>query len=32
MPKTYRALMITRPGGPEVLQTLELPVVRARPG
>jgi NADPH:quinone reductase-like Zn-dependent oxidoreductase len=32
MPKTYHALMITRPGGPEVLQTLELPVVEPGPG
>jgi NADPH2:quinone reductase len=32
MPTTYRAVMISRPGGPEVLQTLELPVVEPGPG
>ena len=32
MPTTYRAMMITRPGGPEVLQTVELPVVDPGPG
>jgi NADPH:quinone reductase len=32
MPTTYRAVMITRPGGPEVLQTLELPIVEPEPG
>jgi NADPH:quinone reductase len=32
MPTTYRAVMITRPGGPEVLQTLELPIVEPGPG
>src|SRR5580698_2718661 len=32
MPTTYRAVMITRPGGPEVLKTLELPIVEPGPG
>jgi NADPH2:quinone reductase len=32
MPTTYRAMMITRPGGPEVLQPVELPVVEPGPG
>jgi NADPH2:quinone reductase len=32
MPATYRAMMITRPGGPEVLQPVELPVVEPAPG
>jgi NADPH:quinone reductase len=32
MPMTYRAQMITRPGGPDVLQTVELPVAEPRPG
>jgi NADPH:quinone reductase len=32
MPATYRAMMITRPGGPEVLQSVELPVVEPAPG
>jgi D-arabinose 1-dehydrogenase-like Zn-dependent alcohol dehydrogenase len=32
MPTTYRAVMITRPGGPEVLKTLELPIVDPGPG
>jgi NADPH:quinone reductase len=32
MPATYRAMMITRPGGPEVLQPVDLPVVEPGPG
>jgi D-arabinose 1-dehydrogenase-like Zn-dependent alcohol dehydrogenase len=32
MPSTYRAMMITRPGGPEVLQAMDLPVVDPGPG
>jgi NADPH:quinone reductase len=32
MPTTYRVQMITRPGGPEVLQTVNLPVVDPGPG
>jgi NADPH:quinone reductase-like Zn-dependent oxidoreductase len=32
MPTTYRAMMITRPGGPEVLQTVELPIADPGPG
>ena len=32
MPTTYRAQMITRPGGPEVMQTVELPVADPGPG
>src|ERR1700722_1374544 len=32
MPSTYRAMMITRPGGPEVLHAVELPVVDPGPG
>ena len=32
MPATYRAMMITRPGGPEVLQSVNLPVVEPGPG
>jgi NADPH:quinone reductase len=32
MPATYRAMMITRPGGPEVLQSVNLPVVKPAPG
>src|SRR5258708_35211452 len=32
MPTTYRAVMITRPGGPEVLQTVDLPLVEPGPG
>ena len=32
MPTTYRAQMITRPGGPEVLQIVELPVAEPGPG
>ncbi len=32
MPTTYRAVMITRPGGPDVLQTVELPIAEPGPG
>ena len=32
MPTTYRAMMITRPGGPEVLQPVDLPVTEPGPG
>jgi len=32
MPSTYRAVMITRPGGPEALQTVDLPVPEPGPG
>jgi NADPH:quinone reductase len=32
MPTTYRAQMITRPGGPEVLQTVDLPIAEPGPG
>jgi NADPH:quinone reductase-like Zn-dependent oxidoreductase len=32
MPKTYRAVMITRPGGTEVLQTVDLPAGEPGPG
>jgi len=32
MPTTYRAQMITRPGGPEVLQTVDLPILAPGPG
>jgi NADPH2:quinone reductase len=32
MSTTYRAQMITRPGGPEVLQTVDLPVADPGPG
>jgi NADPH2:quinone reductase len=32
MPTTYRAQMITRPGGPDVLQTVVLPVAYPGPG
>ncbi len=32
MPATYRAMMITRPGGPEVLQPVELPLNEPGPG
>ena len=32
MPATYRAMMITRPGGPEVLQPVDLPVAEPGPG
>jgi NADPH:quinone reductase-like Zn-dependent oxidoreductase len=32
MPSTYHAMMITRPGGPEVLQTVELPIAEPGPG
>jgi NADPH:quinone reductase len=32
MTTTYRAVMITRPGGLEVLQTVDLPVVEPGPG
>jgi NADPH2:quinone reductase len=32
MPATFRAMMITRPGGPEVLQPVELPLVEPGPG
>ena len=32
MPKTYQAVMITRPGEPEVLQVVDLPVVEPGPG
>ena len=32
MPATYRAMMITRPGGPEVLQAVDLPVTEPGPG
>jgi NADPH:quinone reductase-like Zn-dependent oxidoreductase len=32
MPTTYRAVMITRPGGTEVLQSVDLPVVEPGPG
>jgi NADPH2:quinone reductase len=32
MPATHRAMMITRPGGPEVLQPVDLPVVEPGPG
>ncbi len=32
MPSTYRAMMITRPGGPEVLQPVELPIAEPGPG
>jgi NADPH:quinone reductase len=32
MPTTYRAQMITRPGGPDVLQTVVLPVADPGPG
>ena len=32
MPATYRAMMITRPGGPEVLQPVDLPVTEPGPG
>jgi NADPH:quinone reductase-like Zn-dependent oxidoreductase len=32
MPATYRAQMITRPGGPDVLQTVDLPIMDPGPG
>jgi NADPH2:quinone reductase len=32
MTTTYRAMMITRPGGPEVLQPVDLPLVQPGPG
>ena len=32
MPATHRAMMITRPGGPEVLQPVDLSVVEPGPG
>jgi NADPH2:quinone reductase len=32
MPTTYRAMMITRPGGPEVLHAVDLPVVEPGSG
>jgi NADPH:quinone reductase-like Zn-dependent oxidoreductase len=32
MPTTYRAVMITRRGGPEVLQTVDMPLVEPGPG
>ncbi len=32
MPTTYHAMMITRPGGPEVLQAVELPIAEPGPG
>jgi NADPH:quinone reductase len=32
MPTTYRAQMITRPGGPEVLQLVEFPIADPGPG
>ena len=32
MPSTYRAMMITRPGGPEVLQAVDLPIIDPGPG
>ena len=32
MPATYRAMMITRPGGPEVLQPVDLAVAEPGPG
>src|SRR5260370_6601785 len=32
MPTTYRAVMITRPGGREVMQTVDLPLVEPGPG
>jgi len=32
MSATYRAMMITRPGGPEVLQPVELPLTEPGPG
>jgi NADPH2:quinone reductase len=32
MPTTYRAQMITRPGGPDVLQTVDLPIAEPGPG
>jgi NADPH:quinone reductase len=32
MPATYRAMMITSPGGPEVLQPVELPLAGPGPG
>jgi NADPH:quinone reductase-like Zn-dependent oxidoreductase len=32
MPATYRTMMITRPGGPEVLQPVDLAVVEPGPG
>src|ERR1700733_2670625 len=32
MPETYRAVMVTKKGGPEVLQVVELPVEHPGPG
>ncbi|MGZ5871066.1 MAG: zinc-binding dehydrogenase [Bradyrhizobium sp.] len=32
MTTTYRAIVITRPGGPEVLQAVDLPLVQPGPG
>ncbi len=32
MPTTYRAVMITRPGGPDVLQAVDLPIAEPGPG
>jgi NADPH:quinone reductase len=32
MPAIYRAMMITRPGGPEVLQPVQLPLAEPGPG
>jgi NADPH:quinone reductase len=32
MPSTYHAIMITRPGGPEVLQAVDLPIIDPGPG
>jgi NADPH:quinone reductase len=32
MPATYRAMMITRPGGPEALQPVQLPLADPGPG
>jgi NADPH:quinone reductase-like Zn-dependent oxidoreductase len=32
MPASYRAMMITRPGGPDVLQPVDLPVTEPGPG
>src|ERR1700691_4390768 len=32
MPTTYRAQMITRPGGPDVLQPVNLPIAEPGPG
>ena len=32
MPETYRAVMVTKKGGPEVLQVVELPIAHPGPG